>query len=106
MAEASTIAELRDMINESVDAEPWTDAYLGGLIDAWEGPLAGLASRLWYKKAASYAEMIDVQEGSSNRKLSQLHTQALTMAKSFVTDESGEVITSSRRSRTRKIERV
>lgn len=107
MAEAATITELRDLINEPDNAEPWTDEYLSGRIDGWEGTLESLASRIWTKKAATYAEMIDVKEGSSDRRLSQLHTHALTMARSFMVDESGEVITTTRRaSRTRPIERM
>jgi hypothetical protein len=107
MADAATIEELRDLINEPDNEAPWTDEYLGGRIDGWEGTLEGLASRLWTKKAATYAEMIDMKEGNSDRKLSQLHTQALTMARNFMVDESGEVVTSGRRaSRTRPIERM
>lgn len=106
MAEATTIEDLRGLINESENTEPWTDVYLGGLIDAWEGTLEALASKIWTKKAATYAEMIDIQEGSSNRKLSQLHTQALSMARSFLTDESGDIAGKPRTSRTRRIERV
>lgn len=107
MADAATIVALRELINEPVDAEPWTDAYLAGRIDGWEGNLDTLAGRLWTKKAAMYADLIDVKEGNSDRKLSQLHKQALTMADSFLVDESGETITTTRRaSRTRPIERM
>lgn len=105
MADAATIADLREMINEPDNVEPWTDEYLSGRIDSWTGTLETLASRLWTKKAAQYAEMIDVKEGTSDRKLSQLHKQALTMSASLLLDPSGET-TTRRASRTRPIERM
>lgn len=105
--DAKTLADLRELINEPVNAEPWTDEYLAGRIEGWEGTLEMLAGRLWTKKAAMYADLIDVKEGNSDRKLSQLHKQALTMAGSFQVDESGDPITTTRRaSRTRPIERM
>lgn len=109
MADATTIADLRRLINEPTDTEPWTDTYLSGRIDAWlltGGTVQGLAATIWREKASEYSELIDIQEGSSNRKLSQLMTQALKMAEGL--DGGAAVIATSgpRRSRTRPIERM
>lgn len=41
------------------------------------------AAVLWTKYAASSANLIDVSEGSSSRKLSSIHAQALKMAQHF-----------------------
>jgi hypothetical protein len=102
MADAIDIAELRRLINEPDDVEPFTDVYLSGRLDAWTGLGSGLAALMWREKAASYTELIDVQEGNSNRKMSQLYAQALKMADGL--DGGGSSVTT-RQSRTRKIER-
>lgn len=105
MADAVTIADLRRLIDEAVDAEPWTDVYLSGRIDGWTGTINGLAAVMWREKAASYSGLVDIQEGNSNRKLSQLYTQALKMADGL---EAGDVVVTAgrRASRTRPIERM
>lgn len=41
------------------------------------------ARDVWLQKAAGYAELVDVTEGSSSRKLSSLYSQALAMAGRF-----------------------
>jgi hypothetical protein len=105
MADAVTIADLRRLINEADDVEPWTDVYLSSRIDLWTGTINGLAATIWREKAAEYSELVDIQEGSSNRKLSQMYAQALKMAEGL---DAGDVIvaTGRRASRTRKIERM
>lgn len=71
------VAYLRDITG--VPVEELSDE------DAWkliveEGSVEEAAARLWTKKAATYAGLVDVTEGASSRKLSQLHDQALEMA--------------------------
>jgi hypothetical protein len=105
MADPTEIAELRRLINEPDDVTPYTDLELAARIDAAES-VRQLASGIWVEKAAQYAELIDVKEGNSDRKLSQLRSQALAMATGLAaTDGSGGVATA-RRSRTRPIERM
>jgi hypothetical protein len=99
MATTEQITELRRLINEPDNAEPWTDAALGLRIDAVTS-LTELAATIWSEKAAQYAGLVDVKEGSSDRKLSQLHRQALDMAASFGAGDS-----TARGARTRRIER-
>lgn len=104
MAEATTIADLRRLINEPDDVEPWTDLVLSGRIDDHTGTLSALAATIWREKAASYAELVDIKEGSSDRKLSQMYKQALEMATGL---DGGSVSGSGRRpATTRRIERV
>lgn len=105
MADAATIAEIRRLINEPDNFTPWTDEELSTRIDAWTGTTTSLAASIWREKAASYGELVDIQEGSSNRKLSQMYSQALKMAEGL--DGGASVVGSTRRaSRTRPIERV
>lgn len=104
MATADQIAELRILIAEPADAEPYTDVKLSLRIDTGEDPRA-IAASIWREKAASYSTMVDVQEGSSKRSLSQLQKQALSMASSFDGELAAEGFDVRRGSRTRKIER-
>ena len=102
MATALQIADLRALIDEP-DTTTYTDEVLAARIDAVDGDLYPLASTIWREKAARYAGMIDVQEGSSNRKMSQLYQNALSMASSLVISVTGS---GPRRARTRPIERM
>jgi hypothetical protein len=79
MASAEQIAELRRLINEFETTEPWTDAALGARIDATDD-ITALAATIWREKAATYAGLVDMKEGNSDRKLSQLYKQALDMS--------------------------
>lgn len=79
MATQEQIAALRGMINDTVEPYLFTDAELGAVIDAGDG-LDSDAAYFWAIKAAKYADMADVQEGSSRRSLSDLHEQALKMS--------------------------
>lgn len=107
MAEEAQIAELRRLINEPINAEPWTDEYLSGRLDAWSGTVNALAASMWREKAATYTELVDIQEGNSNRKLSQLYSQALKMADGLDGGSDSGLTPSGRRvSRTRPIERM
>lgn len=106
MATAEQIAELRAMINQLEDVEPYTDVYLSGRIDAAEN-LRSLAGAIWREKAATYADLVDVQEGSSRRALGSLYSNALRMATSFDGDNGSDTdVGALRPARTRQIERA
>lgn len=105
MAEAATIADLRRLINQPTNTDPWTDAVLSARIDDWVGDLTALAATIWREKAATFAGLVDVQEGSSSRKLSQLYTQALAMAAGLDAGSTTSV-TGRRAATTRPIERM
>lgn len=102
MATAEQVAELRRLADEPTQ-DPYTDAVLGVRIDA-EPDLRLLASTIWREKAARYAGLVDIKEGNSDRKLSQLYRQALDMAVSLGGADAVEG--GSRPTRTRRIERM
>lgn len=105
MATEAEIKLLRRLVNEPENVEPWTDVYLSDVIDEAED-IAGAAVQIWTEKAATYADIVDVQEGSSRRSLGDLHEQALNMRKLFVGDDgTGQGESSFRAARTRPIER-
>ena len=103
MATAEQIAQLRAYINEPDNVAPWTDTYLSGRIDS-ASSLESLAGTIWREKAGGYAELVDVQEGSSRRALGSLYDQALKMASHF-DGQSGGGADARRPARTRQIER-
>lgn len=102
MATTEQLAELRRLVDEPTQ-DPYTDAVLSLRIDA-AGSIQGLAATIWREKAASFAGLVDVREGNSDRKLSQLHKQAIAMAESF---EAGVLAVGGDRrpTTTRRIER-
>ena len=104
MATVTEIANLRRLIVEPADVEPYTDAALTLRIDSGVD-LRTLAASIWREKAAQYAGLVDVQEGSSKRSLSQLQKQALMTASGFDAEVAGESLELRRGTRTRKIER-
>jgi hypothetical protein len=82
MATAEQIAELRLLIAEPT-ADVYTDAILGSIIDARSGEMNGSAYDVWVQKAASSAELVDISEGGSSRKMGDVYEQALSMARHF-----------------------
>lgn len=100
------VLKLRELGAIPVDDTRYTDEVLWALILENSGSVNLAASTIWRRKAAAYAELVDVSEGSSTRKLSQLHRQAIDMATSL----GGEIDTmgpaSSRHATVRPIERV
>jgi|SRR3954451_964964 hypothetical protein len=85
MATIEDVSQLRLMIAEP-DETTYTDAMLGALLDTYAGgtvPLSRAARDVWYQKAATYAELVDISEGGSQRKNGDLHKRALEMASLF-----------------------
>jgi hypothetical protein len=82
VATAEEIAAFRLLINEADDAEPYSDLGLSNRLDAATSPMA-LAKEVWLEKAASYASLVNVTESGSSRSMSDLHKNALAMAKGF-----------------------
>lgn len=103
MASEAELEALRRLINIPDDEEPYTDAYLAGLIDS-KGSVEAAASAVWLELAASFAGYVDTTESGSSRKLSQMSGQALAMATGLntVANTSGAAA----RSGTSAIERV
>lgn len=103
MATAEQIAGLRLLIAEAADELPYSDQVLEERIDG-AATLQGLAAEIWTEKAARYAELVSVSESGSSRQLSDLHDNALTMAKHFTsidpqTPGTGSAVRGTRMSR-------
>lgn len=105
MATPAQIAELRIKINEPTDAPPYTDEVLGMLIDANAGDTDAVAKTVWEGKAASVAHLVDISEGGSSRKMSDMYKNFLAIAKTFE-PEAGTGPTAQRAPMTREITRA
>lgn len=103
MATTDQIAQLRILIGEPNDVDPWTDEFLGQLIDT-AGTVDKAAQTFWRGKAASSAHLVDISEGGSSRKMSDVHKNYLAMAGTFA--DPGEALPAARPARTRAIKRA
>jgi hypothetical protein len=101
---ATALEDLRRYIDEPTQAV-YSDIDLSTRIDTAVS-LNHLAREIWLEKAARYSRLVDMQEGSSRRTLSQLYTQALGMAGNFgkLADDGAPL--TSRPTRIRSIERA
>lgn len=105
MATQLQITELRIEVKELADAEPYTDAFLGELIDAHGIPES--AHKIWIAKRNAVASLVDISEGGSSRKMSQLFDNYDKIVKGYESgggegvDSDGYVAP-----RTRKAERI
>lgn len=70
MATPQQIAELRIDIQELEDTEPYTDEFLSGMLDAYGENLTKI--KIWTAKRNAVAALVDISEGGSSRKMSQL----------------------------------
>ncbi len=82
MATPDQIAALRLLIGEPTE-DSFTDAQLSAIIDAASGDMNKSAYEVWVTKAASAANLVDITEGGSSRKQSDLQDQALAMVRFF-----------------------
>lgn len=78
MASVSDIVEVRKSTNESTD-ETYLDEVIGAYIDAHG--VAGATAKIWREKAAEFASLVTVSESGSSHNYSDLHKNALAMAK-------------------------
>lgn len=98
MATADQIAQLRKLLSDDEEPYQFTDEELGTAIDGMG--MNAAAADFWRQKSASYAELVDVSESGSSRKLSDLSKNALAMAGYFdgqVQAETGGVRPTTRR---------
>lgn len=84
MASTEDVVRLRRLA-DAADTTAYPSQELSDRIDT-AGTVEAAAADLWREKAAGYAALVDTTEGNSSRKLSQLQTQALAMAKQFDTE--------------------
>lgn len=81
MATPEEVAALRLFVSEPDDST-YTDVMLGAILDA-SLSANGAAYEIWLQKAARYADVVDISEGGSQRKNSDLYKNAMTMASLF-----------------------
>jgi len=79
MATDADIAQLRSMIAEPINEEPYTDETLKQQIDGADS-LPALAAQVWRSKAASLAHLVNISEGGSSRSMGDLYKNAIAMA--------------------------
>lgn len=105
MATPAQVLELRPLINDAGEEPEFDDIALIDYLDAANGDVRLAASVVWGVKASRLAGLVDVTEGSSSRKMSQLYKQALEMSTHFGGVEAATGTTSTQRTRTRAIVR-
>jgi methyl coenzyme M reductase alpha subunit len=103
VATPDQVAQLRRYVDEPTE-DTYTDVVLSSRIDTATS-VEALASIIWLEKAAAYARLVDMQEGSSRRSLSQLQAAAMRMSTQFA-GGSDTVVSSGSRTTTRAIERA
>lgn len=103
MATPADVLRLRRLADAS-DTTLYPSQDLSDRIDA-AGTVEAAAADLWREKAAQYAALVDTTEGTSSRKLSQLQSQALAMAKQYDTTVTDVVVDLEPRPRSRAITR-
>lgn len=99
---ASALATLRRYIAEATEAN-YTDVILEELFLENGEDLNVTAADVWRDKAARAAALVDVSEGASTRKMSQVYTQAAKQAEFY--GGSTTVAATTRSATTRAIER-
>lgn len=80
MASISDIAEVRLNVDEATE-DNWSDVVLGEYVDALG--VAGATAKVWNQKAAKYATLVDTTEAGASHAFSDLHKNALAMAKAW-----------------------
>lgn len=100
-----TLASIRRVIAEPGSAT-YSDELLEAMYEDAGRSVAVLAETVWTEKAAAASSLVDVSEGASSRKMSQVADSYLEMAKTWKDRSEIETVTSTRRSGTRPIERI
>lgn len=101
------VQELRDDIDEQDNVDPYTTDALKIKIAAADGNIGAVAYYIWVSKAAALSTLVDISEGGSSRKNSQLYQSAKGMIAHFQPYVPADPVnTGGRTSRTRMIERA
>lgn len=105
MASTSDIEQVRLNTNEPNDVDPYTNAYIGALIDTLG--VTGATASIWETKAATIAATaVDITEADATHKMSDKFDHAAAMVKYWETKKSNDAeTTASSRVRVRVIER-
>lgn len=76
------IRDLRRLVAEP-DTSNYSDTLLNAMLVANGNDLNVTAAQVWREKAADYAQLVDVSESGSSRKMSQLYDRAIAQARTF-----------------------
>lgn len=88
MATEEQVQAVRRMAGEPT-TETYTDEAISALFDG-KGSAESAAAVIWQEKAGKYAALVNTSESGSSRSMSQLHTNALNMAKYYAALVPGE----------------
>lgn len=86
MTPMATETEIEEARRRSDGATDYTDEQIEEFLDRDDNTVFDFARLYWESKAATFSTLTDVSESGSSRKLSDLHKNALTMAKHFGTN--------------------
>lgn len=107
MATSDQIALVHRNIDEPTE-DNYTDAYIQSLIDA--SGVNGASAIIWEQKSAGLVGKVNVTEAGASHSFSDLHKNALNMAKEFrnaqVADDAAIVTGNAGRVHVRKIVRT
>jgi hypothetical protein len=105
MATIEQIAELRNAVQEPANEPPYTDDMLSEMIDTYGMDIA--EGKIWEAKAASVSKLVDISEGGSSRKMSQIFTNWSALAsRAYQRGEEPAPDATSTRPRSRKATRA
>lgn len=102
MATPAEIAEVRVNTQELVNQPPYTDDFIGDLIDAYG--VTETEHKIWISKRNTVADLVDISEGGSSRKNSQLFESYSKIVAGY--EDGGTNPNARRAPRTRAIERA
>lgn len=77
------VQQLRDAVDEQVDADPYSNPTMRSKIAAANGNVNAVAYYIWVAKAAALSSLVDISEGGSSRKNSQAYDAARRMVDHF-----------------------
>lgn len=100
------VAVVRDLANEPDANGAFSDAKLIGILNDNDLDVNLAASEVWSQKASKLADLVDVSESGSSRKLGDLYKQALAMAEHYAGVSKAEETRAGRGTRIRSITRA
>lgn len=103
MATPAQISEVRVNTQQLENVEPYTDEFISDLIDAYG--VTETEHKIWISKRNTVANLVDISEGGSSRKNSQLF-EAYSKIVAGYEEDPGVTPSGRRAARTRAIERA
>lgn len=79
----AALDDLRRATNEPADDSEYTPEMLEAILVGAEGNIPAAAAIIWREKAAKFSQLVDMKEGETARKLSDLASNALAMARMY-----------------------